>query len=179
MRQDTVTAILEFWFAAGNEPLWFQSSKAFDAAIGERFAGLVQPALAGDLDDWAETSAGALALVLILDQFTRNLFRGTPAAFSGDGRARSIARTAIARGFDQQRPLRERVFLYIPLGHSEDLTDQDEAVRLAATLENERYLAQARSHRDLIARFGRFPHRNAILGRQSTEEERVFLDGSG
>jgi len=179
MREVAAKEILEFWFAPGNEPLWFQSSEDFDAAIHERFAGLVEPALAGDLDDWAETSPGALALVLILDQFTRNLFRGSPAAFSGDERARSTARAAIGRGFDQQRTLRERVFLYIPLGHSEDLTDQDEAVRLAATLENERYLAQARSHRDVIARFGRFPHRNAVLGRQSTEEERAFLDGSG
>lgn len=179
MRQDAATDVLEFWFAPGNEPLWFASTHDFDAAIREKFSEGVGPALKGDLDHWTETSAGALAQVLILDQFTRNLFRGTPEAFSGDERARFIARSAIAKGFDQQRPLRERVFLYIPLGHSENLSDQEEAVRLAATLENERYLAQARSHRDVIARFGRFPHRNALLGRQSTGEERAYLDGSG
>lgn len=179
MRHEAVTDVLEFWFAPGNEPLWFVSTDDFDAAISEKFAELVDPALAGDLNHWAEASAGALALVLILDQFTRNLFRGTPKAFSGDERARSIARSAIARGFDRQRPLRERVFLYLPLGHSEDLSDQDEAVRLAATLENDRYLAQAKSHRDVIARFGRFPHRNAVLGRQTSDEERAFLDATG
>lgn len=178
MHSDRVADILRFWFAAGNEPRWFGSDADFDAAIGARFSDLVDHALDGALDDWAIAGDGALALVLLLDQFPRNLFRGSPRAFAGDERARNVARKAIADRFDLERPRRERLFLYLPLGHSEHLADQEEAVRLAATLENEFYLKRAIAHRDVIARFGRFPHRNDILGRTSTPQERAFLQGS-
>jgi uncharacterized protein (DUF924 family) len=178
-REDQINAILEFWFAPGNEANWFKASSEFDMQIDQRFGYLVEPALAGALDGWRETDEGALALILLLDQFTRNLFRGTSKAFSGDAKARSITRLALGRGFDRQRSLRERLFFYLPLGHSEDLVDQDEAVQLAGTLENDVFLGHARHYRDVIARFGRFPHRNAALGRENTEEEHLFLQSEG
>ena len=177
--EDEAGAILDFWFAPGNEANWFQAPPEFDRQIEQRFGNLMEPALAGMFDGWAETPEGALALILLLDQFTRNLFRGTPKAFAGDARARSITRLAIGRRFDLERSLRERVFFYLPLGHSEDLADQDEAVRLAGTLENDIFLGHARHYRDVIARFGRFPHRNAALGRDDTPEERLFLEREG
>lgn len=177
--EDQIDAILEFWFAPGGEANWFEATPEFDGQIDRRFGGLVEPALAGVWDGWMETAEGALALILLLDQFPRNLFRGTSRAYAGDPKARSITRLAVGRGFDRQRPLRERVFFYLPLGHSEDLADQEEAVLLASTLENEAFLAHARHYRDVIARFGRFPHRNAILGRESTAEERLFLESEG
>ena len=174
--EDQIGAILEFWFAPGNERNWFDTTPEFDRQIEQRFGRLVEPALAGALDGWPKSAKGALALILLLDQFTRNLFRGTSRAFDGDARARSVARLALDKGFDRRRPLRERVFFYLPFGHSENLADQEEAVRLAGQLENETFLAHARHHRDVVARFGRFPHRNAALGRESTEEERRFLE---
>ncbi|MBX9455765.1 MAG: DUF924 domain-containing protein [Rhizobium sp.] len=175
-RHDAIVTILQFWFEAGNEKNWFAPPAEFDDLIRRQFGPLVDNALAGDLDDWQDTAQGALALILLLDQFTRNLHRNSPRAHDGDPKARAVARISVVSGFDREWPLRERVFFYLPFGHSEDLADQDEAVRLAATLGNDMYLARARHYRDIIARFGRFPHRNDILGRQSTADERQFLD---
>jgi uncharacterized protein (DUF924 family) len=174
-----IDAILEFWFAPGNEANWFGPPPEFDSEIAQRFGHLVEPAQTGILDDWMETAEGALALILLLDQFTRNLFRGTPRAFDGDAKARSVVRLALDRGFDHQRALRERLFFYLPLGHSEDPADQEDALRLAGRLENDFFLQRARHYRDIIARFGRFPHRNAALGRTSTPGELAFLAGDG
>lgn len=179
-------AILDFWFGpAGSETRgqdrleWFTKDTAFDAAIRDRFARATERAAAGGFREWEETSDGALALLILLDQFPRNLHRGQAAAFAGDARARAVADRAIARGFDRGRPDGERIFFYLPFEHSEDLADQDRACALFAALTQSpkaaSYLDYAERHRAVIRRFGRFPHRNAALGRASTEAERAFL----
>ncbi len=178
--------ILDFWFGApgtaeceGPRELWFKPDVGFDAACRQRFAELLAQAGAGALDAWCETPDGALALVLLLDQMPRNIHRGGPLAFASDGTARRAARTAVARGFDRDLPPIRRQFLYLPFEHSESLADQDEALRLFVSLPDgefrEHALGFARRHHAVIARFGRFPHRNAMLGRRSTAEEEEFL----
>jgi uncharacterized protein (DUF924 family) len=181
-----IERILNFWFGspdptypADYRDAWFQRSDAFDAEIRSNFADDVELALGGELDAMAQTPAGALALLLLLDQFPRNLFRGTPRAFAGDKPARKIADAAIASGFDQEMTPRHRVFLYLPFEHSEDLEDQERSVSLFATLDDPKAYDYAVRHRDVISRFGRFPHRNVALGRQSTEEEVEFLKTPG
>jgi uncharacterized protein (DUF924 family) len=178
--------ILEFWFGAADltqlvehRDIWFKRDEAFDADIRQRFADDVERALHGELDSMAADAAGTLALLLLLDQFPRNLFRGTAKAFSGDERARKIANTAIARGFEAAMSQRHRVFLYLPFQHSEEMRDQERSVLLFATLDDERGYDFAVRHLDVIARFGRYPHRNAALGRQSTDEEIEFLKTPG
>ncbi len=179
-------AILDFWFGPpGSEsrgrdrPQWFTRDAAFDTAIRARFAPLVEQALAGGLRQWEETSDGALALLILLDQFPRNLFRGQAKAFAGDAAARGVADRAIARGFDQGRPACERIFFYLPFEHSEEIADQDRSCALFGTLAGaERgavYIDFAERHRAVIRRFGRFPHRNAALGRAGTDAELAFL----
>jgi len=177
--------VLTFWFADGHEMLravWFTSDPAFDAECRERFADTLRQARSGILDSWADTVCGALALTIVLDQFSRNLYRDTAEAFACDAKARSIARHAIARGFDRALTPVERIFLYLPFEHSEDMRDQDESVRLFESLSStpcmtgpESVLDCAYRHRDVIRRFGRFPYRNAGLGRVSTEAELAFL----
>lgn len=186
----TIDEVLEFWFddVAGEDgelPKWFRKSAQFDAEIEERFGRAIEAARAGELDDWAQDARGALALVVLLDQFTRNACRGTPAAFSGDEKALSVTRRAIARGFDQELPTPERGFLYMPLEHAEDGEAQAESVSafqglVATAPEEHRDLAQmflryAKLHKVVIDRFGRYPHRNEILGRETTAEEAEFL----
>jgi uncharacterized protein (DUF924 family) len=173
--------VIHFWREAGPER-WFAKSDAFDNDIRARFLPLVEQAQAGDLQDWAGTADGALALMLVLDQFSRNLFRGQARAFAGDARARALADTAIAEGFDRQVEPAFRPFFYLPFMHSETLADQERSLELYRTLhseggtDNRRF---AEEHHDIIARFGRFPHRNAALGRSTTPEEQTFLDGDG
>ncbi|HEY8374880.1 MAG TPA: DUF924 family protein [Nannocystis sp.] len=168
--------VLGFWFSPRVRPQWFVRSDAFDREICERFHEVYVDAAAGALDDWAKTPRGALALVILLDQFPRNMFRGTPAAFGSDAKAREIARAAVDAGLDDSLSQEERLFLYLPFEHSEDLADQERAVALIGALtENATWRDYAIRHRDIIARFGRFPHRNAILGRPSTAEEAEFL----
>ncbi len=173
--------IIEFWFGAKGEARkrWFQQSEAFDAEIRTRFGAAVERALSGDFADWEKNAEGALALILLLDQFPRNIWRGSARAFSGDGRALVMARRAIAAGFDRQRPELERVFFYLPFEHSEDIADQRTSLRLMRTLADAEYCRYAEAHRDIIVRFGRFPHRNAVLGRTSTPEELEFLKQPG
>lgn len=175
--------VLDFWFGDGEEPhwrdAWFKRDDSFDAAIRERFGEAVEAAVAGKLGSLAETRDGALALVLMLDQFTRNIHRGTPHAFSGDAQARRVADSAIAKGFDRTLPRLKRLFFYMPFEHSEDLKDQERAVALIDSLGLPEPTDYAVRHRDVIARFGRFPHRNAILGRASTPEEEAFLKEPG
>lgn len=191
MIDTTITAeavrVLEFWFgssAAGDESLperkiWWQPDAEFDAACRKGFAGLSDRALAGEFDRWAETASGALALVLLLDQLPRNIHRGRPEAYAGDDKACTVAGGAIARGFNAVLAPVQRLFLYLPFEHSETPADQERAVRLIAGLGNDTWLDFARRHRDIIARFGRFPHRNAVLGRASTADEAVFLQEPG
>ncbi|MDW8123581.1 MAG: DUF924 family protein [Geminicoccaceae bacterium] len=171
-------ALLDLWFAPATEPLWFRPDPAFDRLLAERFGALVERAASGACDGWLEHPEGALALVLLLDQLPRNIYRGTPRAYAFDAKARALARAALARGHDRAVPERARLFFYLPFEHSEDLADQDLAVELCRPLGGAA-LAYAERHREVIRRFGRFPHRNAILGRPSTPEEEAFLREPG
>ena len=193
--KQAIAAIHQFWFgpldeagfaAPAQHRLWFRASPRTDATLAARFGKLVSRGLAGELESWAASDAGLIALVLLLDQFTRNIYRGTPAAFAGDAAALALARRAIAADRHRQLPNIHRVFLYMPLEHCEDLAIQDECVRLFAALGAETgaravddFTRYALAHRDVIARFGRFPHRNAILGRSSTAEESAYLQEHG
>jgi uncharacterized protein (DUF924 family) len=167
--------VLAFWFAPGNETRWFRADPAFDAEIGRRFAGLVDAARAGQLASWAATPDGSLALCVLLDQFPRNIWRGTPRAFACDAEARRVAADAIAAGHDRRVPTERRTFFYLPFEHSEDLTDQERCLALMRQLDDRDQLHWAERHHAVITRFGRFPHRNAILGRPSSPEESEFL----
>ncbi|WP_051631239.1 DUF924 family protein [Afifella pfennigii] len=171
--------ILAFWLEAGPEK-WFAADSSFDARIGERFADLHKAAAAGELDHWADTPEGALALVLVLDQFSRNLHRGTPEAFAEDGKALLLAEAALARGHDARVDPQLRKFFAMPFMHAESLAAQDRCVALAHALgDGDATLPYALDHRDIIRRFARFPHRNAILGRVSSAAEKRYLDGGG
>jgi uncharacterized protein (DUF924 family) len=171
--------VVGFWRTAGPQK-WFAKSAAFDQAIALRFEAAHHAAARGVHDDWAGTAQGALALLILLDQFPRNLFRDSGHAFATDGKALAVALHAIGEGFDQDVEPALRPFVYMPLMHSEDLGDQDRCIVLMQALEGaEDNLRFARVHRDIIARFGRFPHRNAALGRLTTPQEQEFLDEGG
>ncbi len=172
--------IVAFWREAGPSA-WFRKNDAFDAAIRERFEVAHLAASRGEHDRWAETAEGSLALLLLLDQFPRNLYRRSAHAFATDPLARGVARRAIAAGHDRVTAPGLRGFFYLPFEHSEDPADQTLSVDLCETLECEtgESAKWARNHRDIIVRFGRFPHRNACLGRQTTAEEQAFLDEGG
>ncbi len=183
--------VLSFWFGIDGSPReeWFRASDAFDAEIRSRFGEALERAARGELEEWKSTPRGRLALVVLLDQFSRNVFRGTPRAFAQDPRARALALEGIEGGQHHSLALLERSFLYLPLMHAEEVALQDRGVALfeelarAAPLELASYLQScakfARAHRDIVARFSRFPHRNAILGRESTAEETEFLKQPG
>ena len=170
--------VVAFWREAGYER-WFTRDEAFDGEIRARFLATHEAAAAGALNLWGETPEGALALLILLDQFPRNLFRGTPRAFATDALARTIADRALAKGLDQEVPPDLKGFFYLPFMHSENLVDQERCVALYEAAGDEKGLPYAVEHRDIIARFGRFPHRNPILGRAMTEEEAAFLAGGG
>ncbi|MGE5546922.1 MAG: DUF924 family protein [Solirubrobacterales bacterium] len=167
--------LLDFWFAPGMDQRWFAADAALDADLAAGFRGLAESAAEGRLDHWAASPEGALALVLLLDQAPRNLWRGTARAFATDARARAVAAEALARGFDRPFATVQRQFLYLPFEHSEDLADQDRAVALFREAGDTEGVDWAERHRAVIARFGRFPHRNAALGRTSTTEELAYL----
>jgi uncharacterized protein (DUF924 family) len=168
-------AILEFWFSDEARPCWFASTPAFDREVAERFLDVWQAAARGDLDGWAATPQGALALVIVLDQFPLHLFRGRADAFATEAQARAVTRRALANGWDGSLAPEQRAFLYLPLMHSESLQDQEASVALYEALGLAESLHWARHHRELIRRFGRFPHRNAALGRTSTPDELAYL----
>jgi uncharacterized protein (DUF924 family) len=170
--------VIGFWRSAGPEK-WFKKRAAFDEAVRLKFEPVHHRAARGEYDAWTESAEGSLALLILLDQFPRNLYRGSAHAYATDPKARAIARPAIDRGFDRQVEPILRNFFYLPFEHSEDLTDQEFALALAAETGVEDDLKWARLHRDIIARFGRFPHRNAALGRVTTPEEQAFLDEGG
>jgi len=186
-------AVLDFWFGlAGSAEFgtqrkaWFTKDAAFDALIAQRFGASIEQGLRGELDAWAATATGALARILLLDQFTRNAFRGDRRAFAGDAQALAGASAMVGARLDEQLPPVLRAFVYVPFEHAEGMAMQDEAVRLftrlaSAAPELASMLDYAHRHRAVIERFGRFPHRNAALGRQSTAEETAFLaqPGSG
>lgn len=166
--------VVSFWQSAGRER-WFATDDTFDARCRARFAPTYEAARAERLTSWEQDATGALALVILLDQIPRNIFRGSPATWATDALALAIARRAKDRGFDEQVAAAMREVFYLPFMHAERLDAQDVSVRLYETLGNPDALDYARHHREVIARFGRFPHRNHVLGRRSTPEERAFL----
>ena len=184
-------AVLDFWFGAAGSiesgtqrALWFTKSDATDRTIAQRFGALIDAALRGSFSAWAAQAQSALAQIVLLDQFTRNVFRGTPRAFSGDARALTAARVMVRERGDAALAPLQRAFVYLPFEHAEDLRAQDEAVRLftrlaGASPEAQGLLDYAHKHRAVIERFGRFPHRNAILSRPSTAQELAFLQEPG
>ena len=183
--QGLIDAVMPFWFgpdwpdpAMAYQPRWFEKNADFDAEIRHRLGPLHDAAAAGGHDTLVTTPRGAVAQVILLDQVPRNLFRDDARAFATDAKARALTRTALDRGWDSDLPPFERLFLYLPLEHSENLADQDRCVALMADL-GEPFLDYAEKHRVIIARFGRFPHRNGALGRESTPEERDFLTQPG
>jgi uncharacterized protein (DUF924 family) len=170
--------VVAFWSEAGPER-WYKKDAAFDEALRERFEAAHHAAARGECAPWAQTPEGALALCLLLDQIPRNLYRNSAHAFAADGLARSIALAAIDAGFDQAVPMPLRIFFYMPLEHAEDIALQERCCALTQACGVEEYTRYAALHRDIIARFGRFPHRNACLGRPTTEEEARFLAEGG
>lgn len=176
-----IQEILEFWFAEPNRPRWFKASIDFDGELRRRFGSVATEAASGRRSEWQAKPESALALVLCLDQFPRNLYRGTPRMYAADALARDVARAAVERGFDGEfHNEDEQIFFYLPFEHSEDIADQNRAVELfRERTSNPEYLRHAIAHRDVIARFGRFPHRNAILGRRSAPDEEDYLKQPG
>jgi len=170
--------ILTFWTNAGPAQ-WYAAKPAFDEAIRLKFEGLHHAAARGEYDSWAVTPEGTLALLIVLDQFPRNLFRKSGHAFATDPKARAIARMAAENGWHTRVEPQLRQFMLLPFQHSEDLADQDLGLSLAEALGDAELTKWHRIHRDIIARFGRFPHRNPMLGRTTTAEERAFLDDGG
>jgi uncharacterized protein (DUF924 family) len=176
----TPDEVLEFWFAGDStthRKIWFEKNAEFDQSCS-RFTDALRDAKQGAFDHWTATPRGTLALIILLDQLSRNLHRGSPEAFAADAKARDIARIAVESGVDRTLSPVESMFVYLPFEHSEDLADQDLSVRLSESLRDAfgddavRYAAE---HRDVIRRFGRFPHRNAALGRVSTPDELAYL----
>ena len=190
--------ILQFWLGCAplspdvleeRHKLWYGADESIDALIGERFRVLVEDALSGGYTHWEDTAVSRLALIIVLDQFTRNINRGRAEAFAGDPRAVALALDAIERGMDKEVGLIERGFFYLPLQHAEDLSTQQRCVEVSERHDADcraafesfegQSVKHAREHRDIVARFGRFPHRNEALGRTSTDEELTYLaDGA-
>jgi uncharacterized protein (DUF924 family) len=170
--------VVAFWRGAGHER-WYKKDAAFDEDIRRRFLATHEAAAEGRLRDWEATAEGALALLILLDQFPRNMFRGDARTFAADPLARAIAAGALVRGFDALVPPEMRAFFYLPFEHSEDMADQERALTLYKAGGDADGLKWAELHADIIRRFGRFPHRNAALGRATTPEEQAFLDGGG
>jgi uncharacterized protein (DUF924 family) len=167
--------IVSFWREAGPDK-WFAQDESFDQAIQLRFLPTYEAAANGELAAWEESLEGALALILLLDQFPRNMFRGNARAFATDALARAVTDRALARGFDQATDLTMRPFFYLPFMHSEALIDQDRCMRLYQALGDPKHLRYATEHRDVVQRFGRFPQRNRALGRDTTPTEQAFLE---
>ena len=173
-----INAVLSFWFGPNPEsarPQWFRTDASFDRAITQLFGGDYDQARAGKLAAWENSVPGALALTIVLDQFSRNMFRGTARAFESDAQALKVAETAVARGYDQQVSRVQRMFFYLPFEHSEAMADQERSLALMGTLGDARAADYAEQHAAIIRRFGRFPHRNVVLGRQSTSDEIAYL----
>ena len=180
--------IIEFWFDSldgdDSRAEWFRNDPAFDALIQQRFGALIESALAGELTHWMQASRPALARILLLDQFTRNVFRNTPRAFAGDPMALAAARDMVAKKLDRTLPAYQRWFVYLPFEHAEDMAAQHEGLKQFAVLawqepRCEAAFEWALKHYDVMVRFGRYPHRNAALRRTSTEAELEFLHQPG
>ncbi|PWV99026.1 uncharacterized protein (DUF924 family) [Hoeflea marina] len=176
---ENIESVLEFWFDRLTPEDWFVKKEAIDQEMIRRFSGLHVMLSREISDDWRADPEARLALIIVLDQFPRNIFRGSPHAFATDGLALREAKAAIAAGADQAVPDERRFIFYMPFEHAEDMAEQDRAVELFTALGNANYLDYAVRHRDVIARFGRFPHRNPILGRESTAAEAEYLAQPG
>lgn len=174
----TPAAVIAFWHEAGPAS-WFTKSTAFDDLCRSRFLQAHEKAARGELSSWGNEAAGALALLILLDQMPRNMFRGHPRTWATDQHALAMAEHAIAQGFDREVPEELRGFFYLPFMHAEDIAAQERSVALYTERGSEDSLEWARHHRDIVARFGRFPHRNEVLGRSSTPEELAFLEEDG
>ena len=182
--------VLDFWFGGADEPgygefrdAWFEKSDEFDAEVRDRFGDVYERAAGGELDNWREKAESCLALVIVLDQFPRNMFRGDARTHAADAEALETAAYAVERGLDRELPPFQKMFLYMPYMHSEDVADQRRSVELFELLAGEPggpdVTEYAVGHREIVERFGRFPHRNAVLGRASTPEEAEFLTQPG
>lgn len=171
--------VIDYWFVETEPEKWFQKDEAFDETVRVRFLDTYRRAAAGQCDGWRKSPHGCLALIITLDQFPRNLFRGDARAFDTDTAARAVLRHALENGFDQSLSTDERRFLYMPLQHSEDAADQALSITLNGAVGDPDLLKWAEAHKRIIDRFGRFPHRNEILGRHSTPEELDFLSQPG
>jgi len=178
--------VVEFWFSDRAKSKWFDKDEAFDDEIRAKFGAEIDRAAGGAFDGWLADPLGALAVVVLCDQFPRNIYRNSPRAFAQDAKAREVARIAIDRGHDRAVSVAERMFFYLPFEHSELLADQDRSVELftawaAAHVDGsaDEEMKFVHRHREIVARFGRFPHRNAALGRESTPEELAFLTEKG
>lgn len=178
MGNGTAAEVAAFWRAAGPDK-WFEIDEDFDLTIRSRFLRVHEAAARGELSAFEQSAEGALALLILLDQFPRNIFRGSARAFATDALARAVANRALARRFDQETDKMMRPFFYLPFMHSELLADQDRCVKLHEAFGDPEQMRFAVTHRDIIAKFGRFPHRNRVLGRETTQAEREFLDGGG
>jgi uncharacterized protein (DUF924 family) len=175
MSEKQVKAIFSFWFSKNSSKYWFSKSDQFDADITKNFADLYEDAVCGQLDKWKEKPRSALALVILLDQFPRNMFRNSAKAFFTDGKALSIAKYAVEKGYDKKLSDDEKKFLYLPFMHSESLVDQKTSLQLFRELGQYNSYDYAIRHHDIIAEFGRYPHRNKVLKRKSTAKEVKFL----
>ena len=178
-KKTTQHDVLSFWFTETKPEFWFKKEPTFDAKINDRFGILVKAALSGRLDHWTDNAMGCLATIIILDQFTRNIYRDTPHAFSGDDMALALSLRCVERDYITHPEESWRHFMLMPMMHSEDLSIQDDSLPLFRAHTGKKTYEYAVAHRDIIARFGRFPHRNAILGRPSTDEETMFLTQPG
>lgn len=179
MSLKTARNILDFWFDESVEPMWFKKDAAFDRQVEENFLDTYELAARGGLANWKDRPKETLALIILLDQFPRNMFRNSSRAFATDKLAVELTKYAISRNFDADLSIKERIFLYMPLMHSERLEDQEKAIEVYTQLGKEDNLEYALKHKEIIDRFGRFPHRNKILGRESTAAEKLFLSQPG
>lgn len=173
---DDPESLLRFWFGEAGPDRWFDSDTAFDTRIRERYGALHGAAVRGELAAWRDTPRGRLAEVIVLDQFSRNMFRGTAAAFASDPQALALAQEAVRSQADRELPPPQRAFLYMPYMHSESARVHQDALRLFSQPGLEGNLHAERWHKDIIDRFGRYPHRNAVLGRTTTADEQAYLD---
>jgi len=170
--------VLEFWFSAGPK-MWFARDDVFDKTIHDRFSTLHGKAVSGTIDEWSMSAEGTLALIIVLDQFSRNLFRNSPLAFANDEKALGLSLNTIAKRQDIEFPANVRLWIYLPFQHSEDLGIQERSIKLFETIDDPENLRYARIHHDTIEKFGRFPHRNKVLGRTSSTEELKYLADGG
>ena len=171
--------ILNFWFKECKPEQWFKKNEDFDQTIENRFSSAIENAIAGKLDSWEESETGCLALIILLDQFTRNVFRDTPRAFAGDKRALALSQLCCNKDYLNNPDIHRRRFMLMPMMHSENIAVQDAALPLFKKYTSKKDYEYSEKHREIIANFGRFPHRNVILGRESTNEELEFLKQPG